>query len=286
MEIQNSKQLDDIAEEPKRQHKEMKNQCKKKRSRTAFTSMQITTLEQVFETTKYLSRFNRFHLAQELKLTEPQVKIWFQNRRMKFKKDHESCPDTQNISKKSTSLPSTAALGQLGAIGVNKLLQNELPSQIPQEPLPPYQQTFTPHQHVQQSLIPRRPLHFREMQQTPSLHPYIPATQQLGILKRMPHPTSSGSLVHVARTSDVYYNPSTCYNDARLKVNELESEKLRHMQQLQQEVYSPAQLMQEPQQRQQLPIKLDHLQVQQLQQLQWYNRYMLPKIFGSFNYRT
>lgn len=61
---------------------------KARRARTAFTYEQISALEQKFKSTRYLSVFERSNLASSLKLTETQVKIWFQNRRTKWKKQH------------------------------------------------------------------------------------------------------------------------------------------------------------------------------------------------------
>lgn len=61
---------------------------KPKKPRTTFTDMQIFQLERTFETQKYLSSVDRHRLADVLNLTDTQVKTWFQNRRMKFKRQH------------------------------------------------------------------------------------------------------------------------------------------------------------------------------------------------------
>lgn len=57
-----------------------------KRSRAAFSHRQVIELERKFSHQKYLSAPERAHLAKNLKLTETQVKIWFQNRRYKTKR--------------------------------------------------------------------------------------------------------------------------------------------------------------------------------------------------------
>ncbi|CAB4065912.1 BARHL [Lepeophtheirus salmonis] len=61
---------------------------RKKRPRTAFTASQIKALETEFERNKYLSVSKRLFLSKNLNLTETQIKIWFQNRRTKWKRKY------------------------------------------------------------------------------------------------------------------------------------------------------------------------------------------------------
>lgn len=54
---------------------------KQRKARTAFTDLQLQTLEKSFERQKYLSVQDRMELAAKLSLTDTQVKTWYQNRR-------------------------------------------------------------------------------------------------------------------------------------------------------------------------------------------------------------
>ncbi|XP_032551092.1 homeobox protein VENTX [Chiroxiphia lanceolata] len=65
---------------------------RQRRARTAFTSEQVCRLEKTFQRQKYLGATERRKLAAALQLSEIQIKTWFQNRRMKLKRqiqDHQ-----------------------------------------------------------------------------------------------------------------------------------------------------------------------------------------------------
>ncbi|NXJ62663.1 NOT2 protein, partial [Rostratula benghalensis] len=59
---------------------------KAKRVRTIFTSDQLARLEKEFARQQYMVGTERCLLASSLHLTEEQVKVWFQNRRIKWRK--------------------------------------------------------------------------------------------------------------------------------------------------------------------------------------------------------
>ncbi|XP_019874398.2 homeobox protein BarH-like 1b [Aethina tumida] len=65
-----------------------KKNCKSKRVRTIFTPEQLERLEAEFERQQYMVGPERLYLAHTLQLTEAQVKVWFQNRRIKWRKHH------------------------------------------------------------------------------------------------------------------------------------------------------------------------------------------------------
>lgn len=88
---------------------------RKKRSRAAFTHAQVFELERRFSQQRYLSGPERADLAQALKLTETQVKIWYQNRRYKTKR-------------KQLQMQESSVLGQ-GArkVAVKVLVKDDMP---------------------------------------------------------------------------------------------------------------------------------------------------------------
>ncbi|KAI2656726.1 Homeobox protein Nkx-2.5 [Labeo rohita] len=80
---------EDPSEDLKLDDADRPKQRKRRKPRVLFSQAQVYELERRFKQQKYLSAPERDHLANVLKLTSTQVKIWFQNRRYKCKRQRQ-----------------------------------------------------------------------------------------------------------------------------------------------------------------------------------------------------
>ncbi|XP_055904889.1 homeobox protein B-H1 [Eupeodes corollae] len=82
-----------------------KSTLKNKRVRTIFTPEQLERLEAEFERQQYMVGPERLYLAHTLQLTEAQVKVWFQNRRIKWRKHHLEITQQRLALLRQTQMP-------------------------------------------------------------------------------------------------------------------------------------------------------------------------------------
>ncbi|CAB3258496.1 unnamed protein product [Arctia plantaginis] len=106
---------------------------RKKKTRTVFSRSQVFQLEQTFDMKRYLSSSERAGLAASLHLTETQVKIWFQNRRNKWKRQLAAELEAANMAHAAQRL-----------VRVPILYHESRPTSMPHAPLPMHPQFNEP----------------------------------------------------------------------------------------------------------------------------------------------
>uniref|UniRef100_A0A8C6J820 Uncharacterized protein n=1 Tax=Melopsittacus undulatus TaxID=13146 RepID=A0A8C6J820_MELUD len=145
---------------------EGESRVRQRRARTAFTSDQVCRLEKTFQRQKYLGALERRKLSAALQLSEIQIKTWFQNRRMKLKRQIQ---DNQH------SLVAPAPLYSFPAGTSPALFQDGL---LPFAPMPAVQFGFSfPGYDASQStyhfMANELPYYHRHFLPHPSFHPVI-----------------------------------------------------------------------------------------------------------------
>ncbi|XP_054751269.1 homeobox protein DLL homolog [Lytechinus pictus] len=123
---------------------------KLRKPRTIYTSLQLQQLNQRFHQTQYLALPERAELAASLGLTQTQVKIWFQNRRSKYKKILKQQNQSNNNNNNNSSHPEMSQqvpqTQQQHDIQTPPTTPHPRQQQLPPQP-PSQTQDAPPHQH-------------------------------------------------------------------------------------------------------------------------------------------
>uniref|UniRef100_A0A2A4IXJ9 Homeobox domain-containing protein n=1 Tax=Heliothis virescens TaxID=7102 RepID=A0A2A4IXJ9_HELVI len=116
---------------------------KQKRVRTAFSTEQLRALERAYSRHKYIDSEKRAELANTLNIGDKCIKIWFQNRRMKEKREssESSCDSSSESVSNEPNIPASPPLEITPEIPSNKHFQKYSPYPNHGYELPTYYNT-------------------------------------------------------------------------------------------------------------------------------------------------
>lgn len=133
-----------VKKEPANGDCQMIKQRQRRKPRVLFSQQQVFELERRFKQQRYLSAPEREQLANLLKLTSTQVKIWFQNRRYKCKRQKLD----RNLELSTMSVPRRAPVTVTMRDGKPCMLGTNMPPSYPPAPynvnmFPSYSASYT-----------------------------------------------------------------------------------------------------------------------------------------------